>query len=104
MQFAMAIRKTYSHQLAIWRKLEYVRNELLENLHKMQRPCVVVPQVQEARITAHGDQGQLWVTTKSMHRRVQTLKHKPPSPVVRRQLIEEPRLHEYDEGGASGNK
>merc|ERR1719409_2017229 len=44
------------------------------------------------------------MTAQSMNRRIESLQHEPASSIVRRQLIEEPRLHEYDKGRTRGDK
>mmetsp|Transcript_17594 Transcript_17594/g.50021 ORF Transcript_17594/g.50021 Transcript_17594/m.50021 type:complete len:577 (-) Transcript_17594:1085-2815(-) len=93
-QLAKAIREPNSENLAVRRELKYVRHELLENLDEVQGPRIVVPQVQEAGVPAHRDQRQAGVAAQTMHRRIQALQDEPPSPVVRRQLVEETGLDE----------
>merc|ERR1719162_1419143 len=100
----MTVCEAHGQQLTIRRKLKYVGNELLEDLDEVQGPCVVVPQMQEARVTADSNERQLGMTAESMNRRVKTLQNKSASSIVRRQLVEEPRLHEYDQGRAGGDE
>mmetsp|Transcript_125828 Transcript_125828/g.355800 ORF Transcript_125828/g.355800 Transcript_125828/m.355800 type:complete len:277 (+) Transcript_125828:955-1785(+) len=81
-ELAVAVGEADGQELPVRRELKDVRHELLEDLHEVQRARVVVPHVEEARVAAHGDQGQLGVAAQPVHWGVQALQHEPAAAVV----------------------